>query len=100
MPQAAIGAIANFLVGVGLTATIATFVAQVFVYAAAGYLLKRLSKPKRRGAGLGQGAEVNYYDSGPSIRIAYGRVRVGGMETIPAIVSGTNNAYQIGRAHV
>lgn len=93
MPQFAISAIAAFLVKVGVTAIVAKFAATVFVYAAAAYLLNRQSKPKTRGAGLGSGTEVNYYDSGASIRIVYGRVRVGGMETIPPTLSGNNNAF-------
>lgn len=88
MPQAAVPAIAAFLGTVGFTAVAATFFANVFVYAAAAFLLNRISRPKRRGAGLGSGTEVNYYDSGASIRIVYGKVRLGGMETIPATLSG------------
>lgn len=88
MPQVAIGAIAKFLIGVGFKALAANFIASVFVYAAAAALLNRISRPKRRGAGLGTGTEVNYYDSGASIRIVYGKVRVGGMETIPPQLSG------------
>lgn len=37
------------------------------------------------------GAEISYFDTGAPMRIAYGRVRTGGMETIPPIVSGINN---------
>lgn len=96
MPSAAIGAISSFLVAAGASAAVATFVAKVFVYAAATYLLNRASKllaPKPRGAGLGTGSEINYYDSGASVRIAYGRVRTGGMETIPPITSGADSAF-------
>lgn len=88
MPELAITKIAAFLVTLGATTTVATFVASVFVYAAVAFLLNRLSQPKRRGVGLGSGTETNYYDSGASIRIIYGEVRVGGMETIPATLSG------------
>lgn len=94
MPQAAIVFVANFLVGVGVGATLATFVATVFVYAATAAALNAASRaltPKRKGAGLGSGAEINYFDTGAGIRLVYGRMRVGGMETIPPLTSGTNN---------
>lgn len=96
MPQAAVAAVGSFLVAAGASAAVATFVANVFVYAAATYLLNRASQllaPKPRSAGLGTGTEINYYDSGASVRIAYGRVRTGGMETIPPITSGSDNAF-------
>lgn len=94
MPQAAITAIAGYLVTAGVSQAVALFVAKVFVYAASTYLLNRASEllaPKQRGVGL-TGSEINYYDSGASIRIAYGRVRTGGMETIPPVTSGAENA--------
>jgi hypothetical protein len=93
MPQIAIAKIAAFLVTLGIKAAIATFIAEVFVYAAIGYLLSRLSQPKKRGAGLGSGTELNYYDSGATVRILYGEMRVGGMETIPAKLSGSYDEY-------
>lgn len=97
MPQAAIAGIAKFLwINTALSYATATFVAKVFVYAASAYLLNRASAaltPKPRGAGLGTGTEINYYDSGASIRIVYGQVRTGGMETIPPMTSGENNEF-------
>jgi hypothetical protein len=86
MPQAAIGALAAWLAAAGVTAAVATFVAQVFVYAATAYLLNRASAalaPKRRSAGLGSGTEINYFDTEAAVRIVYGQVKTGGMETIP-----------------
>jgi hypothetical protein len=84
--------IAAFLVSVGVAATIAMFIAEVLVYAAIAFLLTRMMKPKRRqGAGLGSGTEINYYDSGAPVRILYGEMRIGGMETIPPEMSGGNN---------
>lgn len=88
MPQAAVAAIGTFLVGAGVAAFAG--VIKLFAYVALAYLLNRASKalePKRRGAGLGSGAEANYFDSGASVRIVYGQVRVGGMETIPPITT-------------
>lgn len=101
MPQAAIGAIAGFfLSATGAYSAAATayalFAAKVFVYAAANYLLNRAASslaPKARGAGLGQGMEINYYDSGAPIRIVYGQVRTGGMETIPPLTSGNDSVF-------
>jgi hypothetical protein len=101
MPQAAISAIANFFLAVtGAYSAAATayalFAAKVFVYAASTYLLNRAAAsmaPKSRGSGLGQGMEINYYDSGAPIRIVYGQVRTGGMETIPPLTSGGDNAF-------
>jgi hypothetical protein len=91
MPQAAVGAIGNFLLvvfgGTSAAATAAAFIAaKIFVYAATQYLLFRAAQsltPKPKGAGLGTGTEINYYDSGAAVRIAYGQVKTGGMETIP-----------------
>lgn len=94
--------VGNFLLatfgGYSAAATAAAyFVAQVFVYASTTYLLGRavdaLSPDKRSRGGLGAGSEVNYYDSGAAIRIAYGQVRTGGMETIPPITSGEDRMY-------
>jgi hypothetical protein len=96
MPQAAINALAAWLVSAGVNAAIAAFIAKVFVYAAANYLINRAinsKAPKHRGAGLGSGTEINYYDSGASIRIVYGQVRTGGMETIPPLISGQDSAF-------
>lgn len=96
-----VAAIANFFLAVtGAYSAAATayalFAAKVFVYAAANYLLNRASEslaPKLRGAGLGQGMEINYYDSGAPIRIVYGQVRTGGMETIPPLTSGNDSTF-------
>lgn len=41
MPQAAITAVGAFIASVGVSQVVATFVAKVFVYAAASYLLNR-----------------------------------------------------------
>lgn len=96
-----VAAIANFFLLVtgaySATATaVALFAAKVFVYAASNYLLNRAAAslaPKARGSGLGQGMEINYYDSGAPIRIVYGQVRTGGMETIPPLTSGNDSAF-------
>lgn len=96
MAQVAIVALAKFFIAVGVKATIAKFAATVFVYAASAYLLSRASKsltPKSRALGSLSGAEISYFDTGAPMRIAYGRVRTGGMETIPPIVSGENNKF-------
>lgn len=93
MPQAVIGTIAQVLVSYGVKAAIAKFAATIFVYAATAYLLNRAQKsmlPKDKTDAVA-GADINYYDSGAPIRIAYGMVRTGGMETIPPLVGGTNN---------
>jgi hypothetical protein len=99
MPQAAIAAVGNFLLavfgGYSAAATAAAYlVATVFVYAATNYLINRallaLQSNKRSRGGLGSGAEINYYDSGAPIRIVYGTVRTGGMETIPPFATGVN----------
>lgn len=95
MPQAAVTALAAFFVSAGVGAAAATFFAQLFVYVATSYLLNRVSKalaPKRRSAGLGSGTEVNYYDSGAAVRIAYGQVKTGGMETIPPTTTSKDNS--------
>lgn len=96
-----VAAIANFFLLVtgaySATATaVALFAAKVFVYAASNYLLNRAAAslaPKARGSGLGQGMEINYYDSGAPIRIVYGQVRTGGMETIPPLTSGNDSVF-------
>lgn len=103
MPQAAIYAIADFFItafGVSAytyAAVAIYYAATVFVYAATSYLLSRASlalapKPKG-GGGQQQSLEANYFDTGASIRIGYGRVRSGGMETIPPITSGVSNEW-------
>lgn len=95
MPQAAVAAIAGYLVAAGVSAVVATFLAQVFVYVAATYLLNRASAalaPRRRSAGLGPGTEINYFDTGAEVRIAYGQVKTGGMETIPPTTSSKDNS--------
>lgn len=95
MPQAAVAAIAGYLVAAGASAAIATFIAQVFVYVATSYLLNRASAllaPKRRSPGLGTGTEINYYDSGAGVRIVYGQVKTGGMETIPPLTTSKPNS--------
>lgn len=96
MPQAAIAAIQGYLVVAGVNAAVAAFVAKVFVYAASTYLLNRASQalaPKQRSlGGVGRGIEANYYDSGASIRIIYGKVRTGGMETVPPLLKDSDNS--------
>lgn len=92
MPQLAVTALTSFFVGLGASAAVATFAATVFVYAATAYLLNRIAQNAARPtSGLGSGTEVNYYDSGAGGRIAYGLVKTGGMETIPALTGGSNN---------
>lgn len=95
MPQAAIAVIGSFLISYGATA-VASFALKVFAYAASAYLLNRAAQAmaaKQRGVGLGQGMEINYFDTGAPIRIVYGLVRSGGMETIPPITSGNDAKY-------
>lgn len=101
MPQAAVSTIGNFLLAVfGGTSAAATaaafFAAKVFVYASAQYLLNRAAKalaPKpKANAGLGSGTEVNYYDSEAAVRIVYGQVKTGGMETIPPFTTSKPNS--------
>lgn len=96
MAQAAIGAIAKILISYGAKAALAKFAATVFVYAASSYLLNRaaksLAKKPRSDAGI-SGQEVNYFDTGASLRIVYGRVKTGGMETIPPIIHGPHNEF-------
>lgn len=95
MPQAAVAVIAGWLVTAGVTAALATFIAQVFVYVAATYLLNRAASalaPRRRSAGLGRGTEINYFDTGADVRIAYGQVKTGGMETIPPMTTSKPNS--------
>lgn len=93
MPTA-VTAIAAFIVGAGASAT-ALAIAEAFVYVAASYLLNRAAAalaPRERSSGLGTGTEVNYYDSGAPVRIVYGQVKTGGMDTIPPYTSGPSNA--------
>lgn len=100
MPAAAVAYITETIVvafGITSYAAIAAvyIAATVFVYAAGSYLLAKASQamgPKAKGGGgQKQDLEANYYASDASIRLAYGRVKTGGMETIPAITSGPNN---------
>lgn len=102
MPQAAVSAISAFFVAVGASAATAAFLAKVFVYVATSYLLNRASKalaPKRRSAGLGSGTEVNYFDTGASVRICYGQVKTGGMETIPPQTTSAPNSNKFEDLH-
>ncbi len=95
MAQAAIAGLAKFLVSVGVNAVVAKIASSVFVYAASAYLLSRAAKamtPKGKNPAP-FGAEVSYFDTGAPMRIAYGRVRTGGMETVPAMCSGANNKF-------
>jgi hypothetical protein len=97
MPALAIPFVASALVTVGVSVAVATFVSTVFVYAASAVLLNAASKalaPKRKAggnAGVSSGLEVNYFDTEASIRIIYGSIRIGGMETLPAFCIGVNN---------
>lgn len=101
MAGAAVPAIGNFLLAVfGGTSAAATaaayFAAEVFAYAATSYLIGRASaalapKPKAN-AGLPGGMEANYFDTNASVRIIYGRVKVGGMETIPPLTNSKPNS--------
>lgn len=93
MPPAIL-AIAQVLITVGIGVIGPSLLATVFIYAASAVLLNAASKalaPKRRGAGLGTGTEVNYFDTAAGIRIVYGRMKVGGMETLPPVTTGDNN---------
>lgn len=96
MPQAAVTAIAGYF---AITGAVQLFLVKVFVYVATAYLLNRASKalaPKRRQAGLGTGTEINYFDTGAAVRIVYGQVKTGGMETIPPTTTSkdNSNAYE------
>lgn len=96
MPALAIPFIASVITSIGVSVAVATFVATVFVYAASAVLLNAASralapKAKKARAALGPGLEVNYFDTEASIRIIYGTVKTGGMETLPPFCTGTNN---------
>ena len=100
MPQAAIAGLAKFFIATfGVTsasgAAFALFAAKVFVYAATTYLLNRAAQslaPRQRSSGLGSGTEVNYFDTGAPVRICYGLVKTGGMETIPPMTTSKDNS--------
>lgn len=98
MPQF-IAAAAVWLIEAGIPASVVVFSANVFVYAATSYLIGRVNQalaPKQRGqsgARASEGMEISYYDSGAGLRLIYGRVRVGGMETFPPFTSGENFEY-------
>lgn len=96
MPQAAVTALQAFLVG-GISNAALAFAAKVFVYAASAYLLNRAAQamaPKQKSpGGIGRGMETNFYDSGSGIRIIYGTVRTGGMETIPPMLNDADNSF-------
>lgn len=97
MPSLAIPFIASAIAATGISVAVSTFIATVFVYAASAVLLNAAAKalaPKRRSAaGLAGSQEVNYFDTGAGIRIAYGTTQTGGMETIPPVTSGVNNRF-------
>lgn len=95
MPQAFVQ-ILGTVIASAAAGSVKTFIAKVFIYAAAAALLNAASRamtPRNRSVGLGAGTELNYYDSGAPVRICYGKVRTGGMETIPPLTSGGNNEY-------
>jgi hypothetical protein len=94
MPQAAVAAIGSFIVAAAGN-FVYSFAAKAFAYIAATYLLNRASKalaPKQKAAGLGTGTEVNYYDTEAAVRIVYGQVKTGGMETIPPLTTSKPNS--------
>lgn len=95
MPQAigaVTGAIGYFLVNLGASYAVAAAVSTAFVYAAGAYLLNRAIQaltPKPPGVqSRGVEWQANYAGTNEPRRIIYGEVRVGGMHTIPAFVSG------------
>lgn len=100
------GGVANafFAVGLGVglstyaAGTLAVFATQALGYATQLYLLNRVGKalaPKAPKGGVqgGQSMEVNYYDSVGDGRIIVGSARIGGLQCIPPITTGTNNEY-------
>lgn len=82
----------------GAAATFAVFATNALAYATNMYLLGRVNRalaPKapRGGVAGGQGMEVNYYDSAADGRIIVGTVKVGGVQVIPPITTGSSNEY-------
>lgn len=98
MPTAA----AVWVLSTGYGATLGAFAAaavftsvQIFVYAAGTYLINRAvralgPKPPK---GLGRSLEVNYVATDAGAPIILGEARVGGLECIPPLTSGSNNEY-------
>lgn len=69
--------------------------AQIFVYAASAYLINRAvraltPKPPK---GLGRSLEANYSATDSGAPIILGQVRVGGMDCIPPITTGSSGEY-------
>lgn len=72
MPTA-VTAISAWLVAAGASAAVATFIAEVFVYAATTYLLNRAAAalaPSRHSQGLGSGDPAHFYAA--ECRIVHG----------------------------
>ena len=97
MPQA-IGVVVkiavSFLVKMGASTAFATFLAKTFVYAAGNFLLNRaINSLTKKPRGTGRGMESSYYDATASARIIFGEVMTGGMNVIPAVVTGANGEF-------
>lgn len=82
----------------GVSVAVADAIATVLEYVAIAELLNAAQKALNPAAksGIGSGLESNYYNAEASIRIIYGNVRVGGMQTVPPITYGANGEYLVG----
>ena len=102
MPHAAIAGIAvavggalGTIAGSSMVAAWAYAGVYAATYAAGAYLLNKAAEalapdvPKGKGAGY----EVNYSGTDVRRKIIYGEVRIGGMQTIPPVTSGTEGRY-------
>lgn len=89
-----IGYLAGLIAAEGTVAYAVAYVVieAAFVYAASA-LITRSTSAKNKVPGQGGSMDVNYYDSEAALRILYGRVRVGGLENIPPLTSGTHGEY-------
>lgn len=99
MPSLVYG-IAEFAVDyLGIEGTVAELVIiQAVVYSGVYALLNAAENalsPKPNN-GVGASLEANYYDSEAALRIIYGTIKCGGMQTIPPITYGGSGAYLAG----
>lgn len=95
---AAIPYIASFIESFGVEEAVAYAAATVLEYVAILEILnvaQQALNPQQK-SGVGAGLESNYYNSEAPIRIIYGTVRVGGMQTIPPITYGSSGEYLAG----
>jgi hypothetical protein len=88
---AVIAYIAEVLVEVGFSEAAAYFIAEVFVYVAATELINAVTQADasaNANPGEGNNLTTNYTGTDASIRIVLGRIRAGGLETIPPMTTG------------